>query len=488
MQGTPNPQPSFSLIGSAVRLMHSIGLHKRASGYGLNTVEVEQRKRVFWVAYIIDKDCSLRSGRPPSIPDEDWNVDLPELEPPDGLGVIPTSAGETVNLFRKSCEYSVIASKVYDQLYSVRASKQSDGELLNTIGDLDFEIEEWKDSIPLEFRPEHELNLEDENLTLQLTSLHFAYYNCVSTIHRMSVHHGYWTNKLSEFAIKGLNLRPLNPRVFSSAAICVQAARSSISLLRYIPPGDFACVWLIIYYPVSALVTLFANVLQNPTDVRVRADLKLMSVVVNFLSRICVEEDTGSIRRMYLVSREFERIAKVVLSRAEKEMSVRQRRKQEREQEKVDDNIASHSSRSPHGRKRSADALRVHPKQTNGQEQDTATNVFAPEAFGDLTSQELFRNSCPSDGQNGVLPKEQHEDDQPPDAVGDGLLDDFAFSFDENTQNVVSSALPSMNNPGAFQQPFVPQDLWSMSQSWEWDWQDLANSTALDAAGGQSGT
>jgi hypothetical protein len=59
----------------------------------------------------------------------------------------------------------------------------------------------------------------------------------------MAVHHGYWTSRLSNYAIQGLNVRPLNPRVFSSASLCVSAARASITLIKYIPQGDFDCVW-----------------------------------------------------------------------------------------------------------------------------------------------------------------------------------------------------------------------------------------------------
>lgn len=56
LQGSPNPQPSFFLISAAIRLAHSIGLHKHGDGFGLNKTEVEQRKRVFWIAYMIDKE------------------------------------------------------------------------------------------------------------------------------------------------------------------------------------------------------------------------------------------------------------------------------------------------------------------------------------------------------------------------------------------------------------------------------------------------
>jgi len=244
MQGTPNPQPSFLLVAAAIRLSHSIGLHKRGSGFNLNSVEVEQRKRVFWIGYMLDKDICLRSGRPPAQDDDDMNVDLPSADPEDNIGNIPLSDGKgKVNLFRLMVEFATIESKVYKQLYSTKASKQSDGELLNTIGELDQILEEWKDSIPIDFRPEHEIKASHTPLILHVVVLHFAYYNCLTTIHRMSVHHGYWTSRLSNFAIQGLNSRPLNPRVFSSATLCVSAARASIHLIKYVPQGDFACVW-----------------------------------------------------------------------------------------------------------------------------------------------------------------------------------------------------------------------------------------------------
>lgn len=244
LQGTPNPQPSFFLVAAAIRSSHSIGLHKRGSGFNLNPIEIEQRKRVFWIGYMLDKDICLRSGRPPAQDDDDMNVELPSADPEDGIGNIPLADGKgKVNLFRLMCEFATIESKVYKQLYSTKASKQSDGELLNTIGELDHILEEWKDSIPVDFRPEHEIKASHTPLILHVVVLHFAYYNCLTTIHRMSVHHGYWTSRLSNYAIQGLNARPLNPRVFSSAALCVSAARASIHLIKYVPQGDFSCVW-----------------------------------------------------------------------------------------------------------------------------------------------------------------------------------------------------------------------------------------------------
>lgn len=84
---------------------------------------------------------------------------------------------------------------------------------------------------------------------------------------------------------------------------------------------------MIIYYPVSALMTLFTNVLQNPQDARTRSDIRLMHQVVSFLSSIAIEEETGGIKRMLEVCVEFERIAKLVVDKSDKEAHSKKKRK-----------------------------------------------------------------------------------------------------------------------------------------------------------------
>lgn len=457
LQGTPNPQSSFFLVAAGIRLSHSIGLHKRGSGFNLNPVEVEQRKRVFWIGYLLDKDICLRSGRPPAQDDDDMNVELPSEDPPDNIGNIPLADGKgKTNLFRLMCKFAIISSKVYKKLYSVTAAKQSDGELLNTIGELDKELEDWKDSIPLDFRPEHEIKASHTPLVLHIVVLHFAYYNCLTTIHRMSVHHGYWTSRLSNYAIQGLNARPLNPRVFSSAALCVSAARASIHLIKYIPQGDYACVWLILYFPVSALVTLFANILQNPQDPRARADIKLMNLVCNFLSMLTTEEENGSVKRMLAVCVEFERIAKVVLDKAEKEGSKRKRKT-------MSDDAAKATPHPTH-----VNGMPATPK-SQAQVNMPARNFMSP--LNGINSPQMFGTPMPNGhfGQVhqmnsfGIAGFDADFSDVP--SMAGGMIDGM--------QMPTSGTSPM--NQGSFQQPFVPQDLWQMPMTFEWDWADMTN-------------
>jgi hypothetical protein len=472
LQGTPNPQPAFFLVAAAIRLSHSIGLHKRGSAFGLNSVEVEQRKRVFWIAYCLDKDICLRSGRPPVQDDDDMNVELPSEDPPDNVGNVPLADGKgKFNLFRSLCEFATIESSVYKRLYSAKASKQTDGELLNTIGELDKELEDWKDNIPIDFRPEYEIQATHGPLLLHVVVLHFSYYNCLTTIHRMSVHHGYWTSRLSNYAIQGLNARPLNPRVFLSAVLCVTAARASINLIKYIPQGDFACVWLILYYPVSALVTLFANILQNPNDGRARSDVKLMNVVVNFLSTLVSDESNGSIKRMLGLCGEFERIAKVVLDKAEKESHARKKRKNAPEDET-----------------------------TEGQRDPSAYRTSQPPPSSAPFSPSMFMNNSNAAGSSsgdangfGGIPG-MHAN---PGIVSDlpsnintmhGLQKDYSGMI--SPDQMASSGFPDQGsfptspNISSFQQPFVPQDLWQMPMTIEWDWADMSTNFPVFEAGG----
>ncbi|KAI0897813.1 N-terminal binuclear Zn cluster-containing protein [Annulohypoxylon nitens] len=485
MQGTPNPQPSFLLVAAAIRLSHSIGLHKRGSGFNLNPAEIEQRKRVFWIAYMLDKDLCLRSGRPPAQDDDDMNVELPDADPIDNIGNIPLADGKgKMNLFRAMCELTVIESQVYKRLYSTKATKLSEGELLQTIGELDKQLETWKDNIPLDFRPEHEIKASHTPLILHVVMLHFSYYNALTTIHRMSVHHGYWTSRLSNYAIQGLNARPLNPRVFASAALCASAARASIQLLKYIPQGDFSCVWLILYFPVSALVTLFGNILQNPLDPRAKSDTKLMNLVVTFLSTLGQEAETGGVHRMLGVCSEFERIAKIVIDKAERDTSKRKRKSHDHRASVASPSALSQSAHTHHTPRPSSSAATPTPSYAtqlspkfNG-EQNRANNNHNNNngGYSPMNTASSTNGAAPRDGPN-AWPSAASTPAQTANNNNNGAQEwnpnamDFG-NFSEFTgfgQPIASPPLPGQNG----YQPLLPQELWQMSGGLDWDWAEF---------------
>lgn len=214
---------------------------------------------------------------------------------------------------------------------------------------------------------------------------------------------------------------------------------------------------LILYFPVSALVTLFANILQNPQDARARQDIKLMNQVVNFLSMLSSDEENGGVRRMLGVCSEFERIAKVVLDKADKDSHSRRKRKNNDAKEDPKPRQAS---------------VQPHPvTQLTPGSISTPASAFTPNFSQDGVSQPFNPSvngfSPPTNGDMPLLPDYNAGEFSsmltPSTALAPGFMEMQQFS------NSAGSPL----NMGSFQQPFVPQDLWQMPMTLEWDWADM---------------
>lgn len=209
---------------------------------------------------------------------------------------------------------------------------------------------------------------------------------------------------------------------------------------------------LILYFPVSALVTLFGNILQNPQDPRARSDVRLMNLVVSFLSMLNADEENGGVRRMLGVCSEFERIARVVLDKADKESSSRRKRKSHGDEQKAT---------GPQGSNAGAPSQ---PPLANNSQPAAMNSVFSPNIADQANPQNGYSpvgNSSPKSWQNDFT---NGSDYMSPNGMAQ-------FSDVQGYTN--GNELHSPLNLNTFQQPFVPQDLWQMPMTLEWDWADM---------------
>lgn len=196
MQASMNPEATFVLISIALRSGYAIGLHRWLDGFGLSKSELEQRQLVFWVAYTLEKSMCFRIGRPSAINDEDIGVPIPSESLLEGrsMGIsVPSNPDRKFYTFRATCFIALIESRVCSELYSARSWMRSPNERLQRISRLDQELQEWKDSIPIELRPEETVQCARDQRFAALM-LQFSYYNCMTAIHRASIHHGSWTS------------------------------------------------------------------------------------------------------------------------------------------------------------------------------------------------------------------------------------------------------------------------------------------------------
>ncbi|KAM0354959.1 hypothetical protein ACHAPU_000800 [Fusarium lateritium] len=157
LQTMSDMTPASIIIAAAMRLIHKMGLHDRRSTEHLDATERTQHARVFWLAYILDKDLSMRTKQPSFQLDDDIDLDLPvsaaAIENGDsGSGIVVTVNGNTqMDYFLARVQLAHIQGNVYDHLFSTRASKSSPDERRVIREGIVNALDEWKASIPADF-------------------------------------------------------------------------------------------------------------------------------------------------------------------------------------------------------------------------------------------------------------------------------------------------------------------------------------------------
>lgn len=260
LQISLQPQAVYVLTAAAGRLAYGIGLHRNLNDFGLTEAEITQRKNVFWIVYFIDKSVSLRLGHPSVMNDDDIGIDLPVDK---GIEQRPDGS-VTYSIFRYQIQLGRLESRIHSELYSARAQSRSALDRMKAVGELDKAVLEWKDALPVDIQPEKPIRAHEDRL-LPIVMMHFGYFNCLSTIHRVSIHNGSWTSSHIDPSGTLLNDHQLNPRIYASQSICLSAARQSIELLQFVDfkvrsPGN-SVIWFVL--PPSLIFKILRNPLSS---------------------------------------------------------------------------------------------------------------------------------------------------------------------------------------------------------------------------------
>ena len=279
----------------------SIALHRtvKLGNIEANPVIAESRKRCFWALYFSDKNMSMLLGRPSAIQDYDIDVEYP-LELDDEFitetGIItplPVSGPRGFRIqFKAVIDFSKICSEVYRRLYSAEAARnRTVKNIACAIGDLDSALIAWRQSLPFPVYPSEEFNssvqlfktnlgsamfgIDEKWFRLTQIYLHLTYFNCVCAIHRPGLIELKLAAKEEEKSRKSRSSSPSssstktgyfaegeepNPRVYASASICVNAARTALQFCQDF--GVFDDVNTILLSYVS--MCYFANTSELP--------------------------------------------------------------------------------------------------------------------------------------------------------------------------------------------------------------------------------
>ncbi|KAJ5196836.1 hypothetical protein N7449_007315 [Penicillium cf. viridicatum] len=315
--GTLSYQPCGYLISCVMRICHVIRLERSENGSVWSPEELEQRRRVFWLAYSLDKEISLRVGIPLSQRDDDMDVLLPMEVPLDNIGIMPTTNQQgTFNTFRSMCELSVIKSQVYKHLYSVTAADRPLVEVAAAVAMLNEKLQQWKDSIPVEFQPESRRlsGFPKSALAVTLFYLHLSYFNCLIAIHRITAVQG---SRLGRDLIERNSVyNPPHPVVFMSESLCTNAATASINLLKYMPQSNITLIGIMIYYPILASQTLSSTIVQNPRDTSRIYHIQLIMQVETFVSSLVLDTPNEGVDGLLKDCAEYRSVAEAAVREA----------------------------------------------------------------------------------------------------------------------------------------------------------------------------
>lgn len=237
LQGTPNPQAASTLVAAAIRLAQGMGLHRNSEDPSFTEMQHEQRRRVFWIAFFLDKDISLRTGLPFAQDDDDMDAELPSTT----LFDIPLyDTGLSFNMFHARIGLAVIQGQIYKRLYSVQAQRQFAGRRAAAAQELNTLLSYWRSNVPVHF--EDTSTPPQGYLTVQfihMLILRFTYVHCLTMIDRhvpLRPSEQLWTEPVLDE----------EGDIFESPeSICIIESRKAISLIQVTPRGDYAFVWLV---------------------------------------------------------------------------------------------------------------------------------------------------------------------------------------------------------------------------------------------------
>ncbi|OJK02123.1 hypothetical protein ASPACDRAFT_114819 [Aspergillus aculeatus ATCC 16872] len=313
-QGTPNPQPLFIFTATAIRFAQSIGLHK-SNSFGLSDLQVEERRRVFWLAFIMDADVCTRTGRPAAQDIRDFDTPLPASRPHVGLGIIEYQ-GERLPLFSILAQFALIQRRAYDLLFTKEALDKPVSERAHAARACLEEIDRWKDSIGHSLRPQRRFSFSPEQhhpFLPQIMRLHFAchcFYISVSRAYLVSR-----PQRTTSEQGDGFPSPSLSSDEFTAKSL--EAARSAVDLLGQIDDNHFgqSFEWSIVYFPAAAVVALFSQIMLEADHPLAASDLLMITRTVGFLSKLASQEPDTYVDYVLSVCSGFERAAREAIER-----------------------------------------------------------------------------------------------------------------------------------------------------------------------------
>lgn len=162
-------------------MAQNMGLNRNCDHWNIPLAEREERKRVFWCCYIVDRITSAMYGRPITLDDRECDVSYPRQEDDVRDGSMPIL--EYMHQTIKLCH---LIGKLLQDIYTVTIDNSVDSPV-EKVTKLHTKLQEWKVDLPrsmqYELRHSHSNHITPQS-SLAICQLHMIYHTAMILLHR----------------------------------------------------------------------------------------------------------------------------------------------------------------------------------------------------------------------------------------------------------------------------------------------------------------
>lgn len=262
---------AWYLLGQAVRIAHSIGLHRQIATVGddnNNNGDSTLRSRVWWSFYALEKMMELETGRPSAISDDE---PLP----------LPPVVTDASDIFPPWVALATILGQISRRLYVQKPASAS--ALLHEIGHLDQQLQGWSTNLPEQLKPGYDVVTSTASPASAVSTAFLAlqFYHAQMAILRAAV--VFPTRSFAAEVERAFSQgAPSNNkhRLLQAENLCTAAARSTVHRVLDLADGMPTSSISHLLSPTltfHAAVVLALHILRAPGKRLVRADCELLA-------------------------------------------------------------------------------------------------------------------------------------------------------------------------------------------------------------------
>ncbi|KAH7145530.1 fungal-specific transcription factor domain-containing protein [Dactylonectria estremocensis] len=270
----------YMLVGCALRLSQSMGLHLRPNIPRISSEEDTKRIWLFWSLYCFEKHLSLRSGRPSTINDDDISCEIPS-QAPDGNQ-------NRLEWFLLVIRLAKISSSIIQNFSTARARQQSLLRAVELVQEHEEELKRWYEDVPDLYKQNASaktIDLPSGILDEHLHYLNLSYHGSLAVVHCIFGHPWNIPGPVEDHD------EAVKERIARSLTALANASRDIILSTRSIKVNSMAPGWLLFCYPLIGMINMFICILNSPKSENTLRDISLLEVAAGYFGYLDYASD-----------------------------------------------------------------------------------------------------------------------------------------------------------------------------------------------------